>query len=53
MFYTTDGFTDNNLNSPDPLVTVKVPSASKSIRQFTKLLHVKKKTAVRRLGAAI
>ena len=35
-----------------PFVTVKTPSARKSLRIFTEVLDVKKKTDVLRVGAA-
>ena len=48
MVSTTEVFNENSLMSPGPYVTVKHPSASKSLRQFTELLDVKNKTAVLR-----
>ena len=51
MFYTLEGFTHKIPMSPVPLVTVKNPSARKSLHKFTELLDVKKETSVRQLGA--
>ena len=51
MVSTTEVFNENILMSPGPYVNVKHPSESKSLRQFTELLYVKNKTAVRQLCA--
>ena len=51
MVSTPEGFIDNITISPGPLVIEKNPSTSKSFRQFTEVLDVKKKTASRQLGA--
>ena len=45
-------FTNNIPMSPGPSVTVRYPSARKSLRLFTEVLDVKNKSAVRRLGSA-
>ena len=45
-------FTDNSPLSPGPYVTVKNPSAKKSIRPFSEVLDVKQETDFWRLGAA-
>ena len=49
---TPDKFTDNSPIPPGPPMIVKKCSASKSLRLFTEVFDVKKKTAVRRVGAA-
>ena len=51
MLSTPEGFTDNSPMLTGPSVTVKNSSARKSLRQFTELLYVKNKTAVRQLCA--
>ena len=45
-------FTDNIPMSPGPYVTVKNPSAKKSLRLFTELFDVKNKSAVRQVGGS-
>ena len=45
-------FTDNSPISPSQYVTVKIPSARKSLHQFLDILEVKPKTGVRRFCAA-
>ena len=45
-------FTDNSLMSPGPSVTVKNPSAGKSLRIFTEVFDVKNKTDVHQLCAS-
>ena len=52
MVSTLEGFTDNIPMLPGSLLNIKNPSARKSLRQFNKLLDVKKKTDVHQLGAA-
>ena len=52
MISTNEIFTENSPMSPGPYVTVKNPSVRKSLRLFTEVLYVKKKTAVRRVGDA-
>ena len=52
MVSTTERFTDNSKMSPGPSVTIINPSARKSLCLFTKVLYVKNKTAVFRVGAA-
>ena len=52
MVSTTEIFTDNNPMSPGPPMIVKKCSERKSIRLFTEVLDVKKKTTVRRVVAA-
>ena len=49
MVSTHEGFTDKITMPPFPSVTVKYPSARKSLRQFTEVLDVKQKTAIFRL----
>ena len=49
---TPEGFTDNIPTSPSQSVTLKNPSARKSLRQFLDTLEVKPKTYVRRFCAA-
>ena len=44
MVYTPEGFTENSPISPSQYVTVKNPSAIKSLRQFLDTLEVKPKT---------
>ena len=51
MVSTTERLTDNSPISPGSSVTVIKPMVRKSIRLFTEVLDVKKKTSVRRLGA--
>ena len=52
MVSTTERFTDNSPMSPGPPMIVKKRSARKSIRLFTEVLDVKKKTAIRQVVAA-
>ena len=52
MFSAFEKFTDNSPMSPGPPIIVKKCSARKSLRLFTEVLDVKKKAAVRRVGAA-
>ena len=52
MVSTPEGFTDNITTSPGPYVTVKKPSARKSLYQFTEFLDAKQKIVVRRLDAS-
>ena len=52
MVSTPEGFTDNTTRSPMTPPTLKKPSARKSMCIFTNILDVKKKTAIRRVGAA-
>ena len=51
MVSTPEIFTDNISMSPRPYVTFRNPSAWKSLRIFTEVWGVKKKTAVLRVGA--
>ena len=52
MVSTPEGFTNNSPISPMISTPVKKPSARKSLCLFTNILYVKKKTAIRRVGAA-
>ena len=52
MVSTTGGFIDKSPMSPVPNMIVKKCSAIKSLRLFTKVLHIKNETAVRRVGFA-
>ena len=51
MVSTPNKFTENNPIPPCPYMTVKNTSARKWLCLFTEVLDVKKKTAVRRVGA--
>ena len=46
MVYNLEGFIDNSPISPSQFVTVKNPSAGKSLRQFLYTLEVKYNTAI-------
>ena len=46
MVSTPEKFTNNSTMSPRPSVTVRNPSARKSLRIFTEVLDVKNKTSV-------
>ena len=52
MVFTPEGFTNNSPISPMKPTSVKKLSAIKSLFLFTNILYVKKKTAIRRVGAA-
>ena len=52
MVYTPEGFTENSTRLPMTPTQVKKPSARKSMCIFTNILYVKKKTIIRRDGAA-
>ena len=52
MVSTPEGLNENRPLSQVPYVTVKKPITSKSLRQFSEVLDVKKNTSVRRFGAA-
>ena len=52
MVSTPVGFIDNSPISPMNSRTVNKPSARKSLCLLTNILDVKKKTAIRRVGAA-
>ena len=52
MVFTPEGFTYTSPILTGPSVTVKNPSALKSIRQLTEVLDFKHKTGVFRLVAA-
>ena len=52
MVYSTERFTDNIPMSPGTPVTLRKPSARKPLYLFTEVLYVKKKTDIRKLGAA-
>ena len=51
MVSTTEGFTYNSKFSHVPYVTTKNTSAKKSMDQISKVLDIKQKIAVHRLGA--
>ena len=50
MVSTPEGFTDNSTRSPMTPTPVKKPSDRKSLRLFTNILYVKKKTTTSRFG---
>ena len=52
MVSNPEGFTNNSTRYTMTPTPVKKPSARKSLCIFTKILDVKKKTDIRRLGAA-
>ena len=52
MVSTPDGFNDNSQNLLGPSVTVKNPSARKSLCKCSRVLNFKQNAAVRRLGDA-
>ena len=52
MIFTHEICTDNSTMSPGTSVIVKKCSARKSIRLFTEVLDVKKKTSISQVGAA-
>ena len=52
MVSTSEGLTDNIPLSPGPYVTVRNPSASKSLHQPSEVFYFKYKTAVYRSGGA-
>ena len=52
MVSKTKECTDNSPLTPNPYVSTKNYSARKLIHQFSKILDVKHKTAVRRIGAS-
>ena len=52
MVYTPEGFTNNSPRSNMNQTTVKKPSAIKSLCLFINILYMKKKTAIRQVGAA-
>ena len=52
MVSKTEGCTNKIPMKPNPSVSTKNSSESKSLRQFTDTLDVKHNTAVRRFGAA-
>ena len=51
MVSTPEGFTDSSIMSPGPSVTMKNPSARKSLYQFFEVLYFKQKTSVQSQGA--
>ena len=52
MVYTPEGFTKNSPIAPMTSTPVNKPSSRKSLCIFTNILDVKKKTDIRRVGAA-
>ena len=52
MVSTTEVFTGNSPRSPMTPTPVKKPSARKSLCLFTNILYVKKKNAIRQVGAS-
>ena len=52
MIYNPEGFTYNSPISPMNPTTSKKTSARKSLCLFSNILDTKKKTAIRRVGAA-
>ena len=52
MFSTQEEITDGSPILPMTQTTFKKPSARKSLRLFTNIFDVKKRTAIRHVGAA-